>query len=132
MPITVSWSNWKESRVRRRHMLKKVFLSALCAGVISQAGVVRMEVKERSDVLEGRAFGKTGGYERIVGKVYFAIDPKLPVNHVIADIDKAPRNKGGMVEFSSDFYLLRPKDLKQANSAAFYQHSHRSNTSLLT
>jgi len=113
-------------------MLKKVFLTALCAGAMAQAGVVRMEVKERSDVLEGRAFGKTGSYERIVGKVYFAIDPKLPVNHVIADIDKAPRNKNGMVEFSSDFYMLRPKDLKKGNGAVFYEVSNRGNKSLLT
>jgi len=48
-------------------MLKGTFLATLCAGLIAQAGVVRMEVKEQSDVLEGRAFGKTGGYERIVG-----------------------------------------------------------------
>jgi hypothetical protein len=113
-------------------MLKKVLLTALCAGVMSQAGVVRMEVKERSDVLEGRAFGKTGSYERIVGKVYFAIDPKLPVNRMIADIDRAPRNKNGMVGFSSDFYMLRPKDLKKGNGAVFFEVSNRGNKSLLT
>jgi hypothetical protein len=113
-------------------MRKKVLLTALCAAVMSQAGVVRMEVKERSDVLEGRAFGKTGSYERIVGKVYFAIDPKLPVNHMIADIDKAPRNKNGMVEFSSDYYMLRPKDLKKGNGAVFFEVSNRGNKSLLT
>jgi len=113
-------------------MLKRTFLATLFAGLIAQAGVVRMEIKEQSDVLEGRSFGKTGGYERIAGKVYFAVDPKLAVNHMIADIDKAPRNKDGMVEFSSDFYMLRPKDAKKGNGAVFCEISNRGNKSLLT
>ena len=113
-------------------MLKRTFFAVLCAGLMAQAGAVRMEIKEQSDVLDGRAFGKTGGYERIVGKVYFAVDPKLPVNQMIADIDKAPRNKEGSVEFSSDFYMLRPKDPKKGNGTVFYEVSNRGNKSLLT
>ena len=41
-------------------------------------------------------------YEQITGKVYFAVDPKLPANQIITDIDRAPRNAQGLVEFSAD------------------------------
>jgi hypothetical protein len=41
--------------------------------------------------------------------VFFAVDPRDPRNAVIADIDRAPRNTDGRVEFSADFYAVRPK-----------------------
>ena len=44
------------------------------------------------------------------------MDPKNPRNAVIADIDKAPRNAAGLVEFSSDFVLQRP--ISGGNGAA--------------
>ena len=91
-------------------MLKKAFLASLFAAALAHAAVVRLEIKERSDVLDGKAFGNVGAYERIVGKAYFAVNPKLPANQAIVDIDKAPRNQDGMVEFSSDVFLLRPKE----------------------
>jgi hypothetical protein len=48
-------------------------------------------------------------FEKIVGKVYFAVDPKNPHNTIVADLDKAPRNAAGEVEFSADLYVIRPK-----------------------
>jgi hypothetical protein len=113
-------------------MLKRLFLAAICAASVTQAGLVRLDVTDRSDVLDGHAFGKTGSYERISGRAYFAVDPKLAVNQVIADLDKAPRNKDGMVEFSADFYILQPKDPKKGNGDVFYEVSNRGGKTLLT
>ena len=82
---------------------KVVQLSALvmfCA-VPSFAEVVRVEVTSRADIQLG--------YELIAAKVRFAVDPKDPRNAVIADIDKAPKNADGKVEFSADMMALRPK-----------------------
>ena len=110
-------------------MLKKALLASLFmslfAAALAQAAVVRLEVKERSDVLDGKTFGTVGAYERIVGKAYFAINPKLAANQAIADIDKAPRNQDGLVEFSSDVFLLRPKDPKKGNGTVLYEVSNR-------
>src|ERR671918_1649141 len=78
------------------------FAIALLAAVPARAEVTRVEVTSRADL----AFA---GYERITGRVFFAVDPADPRNAVIADIDKAPRNAQGKVEFSSDFHILRPK-----------------------
>src|SRR5688572_19981711 len=74
------------------------------------AEVTRVVVERREDVLGGKAFGDVGAYEKIVGKVHFAVDPKNPRNAVIADVNLAPKNAQGKVEFSSDFYVIRPKD----------------------
>jgi hypothetical protein len=43
-----------------------------------------------------------GSRERARGE----LDPKSPLNAVIVDLDKAPRNAHGMVEYSADFYIL--------------------------
>src|SRR5258708_4742672 len=112
-------------------MLKRLFLTTLCTAALAHAGLVRLEIKERSDVLDGKTFGNMGAYERLIGKGYFAVNPKLAVNQAIADIDKAPRNRDGMVEFSADVYILRPKDPKKGNSTVLYQVSNRGGKGML-
>ncbi len=69
------------------------------------AALLRIEVSERSDVLDGKAFASAGPYERIVGKAYFAVDPNLPANKIITDIAKAPRNQDGLVDVLGRFRL---------------------------
>ncbi len=89
----------------RRFLLLVSLLSSLSFGAVT-----RVEITDRGDVLEGASFGSAGAYERIAGKVYFAVDPKLAPNRIIADIDLAPRNAEGKVEFSADLYMLKPRD----------------------
>jgi hypothetical protein len=112
-------------------MLKKLFALALCFAPAMPAGLLRIELSERSDVLGGKSFGSVGPYERLVGKAFFAVDPKLPANQIVCDIDKAPRNDSGLVEFSSDIYVLRPRDPKNGNGAALYEVSNRGNKGML-
>ena len=64
------------------------------------AEVVRIDVKSRADLAGGRAFGAAGPYEKLAGRIYFEVDPSLAPNKIITDIDKAPRNARGRVEFS--------------------------------
>jgi hypothetical protein len=70
--------------------------------------VTHLEIARREQVLGGAPFGPGGSYERIVGTLHFGIDPSIAVHQQIADIDRAPRNARGLVEFSADFYALRP------------------------
>ena len=69
---------------------------------LARAEVTRFEVTSRADL-------PYAGYEKVVGRAFFAVDPADPRNAVIADIDKAPRNANGRVEFSADVYIVRPK-----------------------
>ena len=95
------------------------------------AEVVRIDIQSRSDVLGGRAFGLAGSYEKLTGKVYFAVDPSNAINRIIADIDKAPRNAQGKVEFSSDLYALKPKQAERSNGAVLYEVSNRGGKGML-
>ncbi len=113
-------------------MIKRFFVLALCLASAIPAAVLRVELSERSDVLAGKSFGAAGPYERMIGKVFFAVDPKLPANRIICDIDKAPRNDNGLVEFSSDVYVLKPRDPKNGNGAVLYQVSNRGGKGMLT
>ncbi len=111
-------------------ILRTLLAIAGLAGVLS-AEVVRIEIQSRSDVLGGRPFGLAGPYEKIVGKVHFAVDPANPVNQIIADIDKAPRNAQGKIEFSSDLYVLKPKQPERGNGAVLYEVSNRGGKGML-
>ena len=102
-----------------------VVLAAICFAAIGQGAVTRVQVIERGEVFGGRSFGKAGAYERIVGRVYFAVDPNNPANQIITDIALAPRNADGLVEFSSDLYMLRPRDPSKGNGTALYEVSNR-------
>jgi hypothetical protein len=104
----------------------------LCVCPILSATLVRIEVAERSDVLDGRSFGSAGPYERITGKAWFAVDPKLEANQIITDIDRAPRNEDGKVEFSADIYVLRPRDSRNANGAVLFEVSNRGRKGMLS
>ena len=112
-------------------MLNRILLLALCLAPSVSAGLLRIELSERSDVLAGKSFGSAGPYERLVGKAFFAVDPKLPANQIVCDVDKAPRNDSGMVEFSSDIYVLKPRDPKSGNGAVIYEVSNRGGKGML-
>src|SRR5437762_11944080 len=81
----------------------------------ADARVVRLRIERRELILNGRAFGAAGPYEKLVGKVDFGLDPNLPRNGEIVDLGLAPRNARGEVEASADFYLLKPVDPRKGN-----------------
>ncbi|MBZ5489761.1 MAG: hypothetical protein LAO76_02385 [Acidobacteriia bacterium] len=93
---------------------------------------MRVEVTSRTDLQEGKPFGSAGAYEKIVGRVYFAVDPSNLHNRQIADLDKAPRNAHGEVEFSADLYLLKPKDMSKGNQAVLFEVSNRGGRGILS
>lgn len=87
--------------------------------------VISFEVLKREPFLNGKEFGSSGSYEKIVGIVRYAIDPKNPRNNDIVDLQYAQRNKDGKVEFESDVFLLAPKDLSKGNGAILYDVNNR-------
>ena len=106
---------------------------AVCvlAAVPALAEVTRIDVQHRTDALGGRAFGDAGPYEILTGTIHFAVDPANEHNRVIVDVDKAPRNAQGRVEFSSDLVVLKPKDPAKGNGVLFFDVVNRGNKGLL-
>src|SRR5215469_10020264 len=116
----------------RRCVLGTFVLAVLAALAPSTyAEVTRVDVISKQDVLAGKSYGTVGAYEKLVGKIYFAIDPNNPHNKLIADLDKAPRNAQGKVEFSADLFILRPKDPSKGNGALLFDVPNRGNKGVL-
>jgi hypothetical protein len=49
----------------------------------------------------------------------------------VTDLDKAPRNSAGKVEFASDFFVIKPKRIERGNGAVLYEVSNRGGKSML-
>ncbi|MDA0284668.1 MAG: hypothetical protein O3B86_15065, partial [Planctomycetota bacterium] len=100
-------------------------LASTCVTGKAVAELTRFEVERREPFADGRSFGDVGSYERIVGRAFFEIDPNLPGNQRIIDLQHAAVNERGRVEFSADLDLLAPQDLKKARGAALYDVNNR-------
>lgn len=109
-----------------RLVTSAIVLTLLLTGIAS-AGMVRFEITSREPFADGKEFGDVGAYERIVGRVYYSIDPMLPQNRAVVDLDKAPRNDAGLVEFSGDLFILAPADLSKASGSVLYDVNNRGN-----
>ncbi|MEO5819620.1 MAG: hypothetical protein ABIT71_03885, partial [Vicinamibacteraceae bacterium] len=97
----------------------------------TSADVTSVTVTSRTTVAGGQAFGATGAYERLVGRIAFALDPDDPHNAGIVDLGRAPRDPDGRVHFSSDLYVLRPTDPSKGNGVLLFEVSNRGRRSLL-
>jgi hypothetical protein len=73
------------------------------------------------------SFGSVGQYEAIDGIAYGELDPNDPLNAVIQDIDLAPRNANGKVEYSTDVEILKPVDESRGNRTMLFEIVNRGN-----
>ena len=90
------------------------------------ARIVRVVIEQRdSAAFQGQSFGQIGPYERLSGHVYGELDPKNPLNSIITDIEFAPRNARGMVEYSATFSIAVPVDISKASGVLFYEVPNR-------
>ncbi len=117
--------------VQCTNMWHRITACTLVLAGASFAAVTRVELVDRTDALDGASYGSAGPYEHIVAKVHFALDPKLAANRIIADIDLAPRNEEGLVEFSADLDVLKPRDSAKGNGTALFEISNRGGKGLL-
>jgi hypothetical protein len=89
--------------------------------------MVNLEIKITTvePFAEGQAFGGAGSYRRIRGVAKGELDPGAPENRVIVDLNKAPRNVRGRVEYETDFFMLRPVDPSRTNGVLVYDVTNR-------
>lgn len=108
-----------------------VLALALLLPTTARAVVVRAEVRSRSDLAGGRSFGLAGPYEKLVGTLYFAVHPEDPHDRAIVDLALAPRNAHGEVEFSAEFYVLRPRDPARGSGTLLLEVPNRGGKAIL-
>jgi hypothetical protein len=85
---------------------------------LAGAEVIRFEARSTSVVSGGRSFGSVGPYEEVTGRLFFAVDPAEPANKLVVDLDTAPKNASGRVEFSAAVVIYRPRDAARGNGIA--------------
>jgi hypothetical protein len=98
---------------------------AIVVTVPARAEVTQIEISSRTDVLGGRSYGVVGPYEWLQGRAHFALDPAHPRNRNVVDLGLAPRNSRGLVEFSADIAIMRPKDSARASGVTVFDVANR-------
>jgi hypothetical protein len=103
-------------------------VGALLVAPAAEARITKVEIdptRSESPTFGGYAWPGVGQYEKIVGKAHGEVDPLDPRNAVIVDIELAPRNVRGMVEYAFDFYVLKPIDLSRGAHKVMYEPPNR-------
>jgi hypothetical protein len=80
-----------------------------------------------SPTFEGLSFGDVGHYEYLAGYIEGEVDPDNPRNALIVNLDGAPRNADGNVEYRVDLAILKPIDLSRGNGRILYDVNNRGN-----
>lgn len=132
---TMSRSKHPSHPNRQVRAIRSKFARALVYGAVSLASytlapsalarVVGLDVLSVEPAFAGRQFGKVGGYERLLGKARYAVSPTDAHNAGIVDIELAPRNAQGEVEFSADVEILRPTEGTRGNGRLLYDVPNR-------
>lgn len=87
-------------------------LCLLLGTVAAHANIVKLEITRVEPA------GPT--HERISGKAYGELDPADPKNAVITDIERAPRNARGKVEYVTTFTLVKPTEMMTGSGVLLY------------
>ena len=110
-------------------MMLRYASSSLCALVFialpAGARLTEINTVAVEPFANGAAFGQTGAYERVRGTFKGELDPADARNKVIVNIDKAPRNARGLVEYEADFFIMRPVDGARGNHKLIYDVTNR-------
>ena len=109
---------------RRIHLA--LGLAAVLAAPAAQARITEIRITTtESPTFGGFSWPGVGQYEKIVGKAFGEVNPHSRQNQDIVDIELAPRNARGNVEYSFDFYILKPVDLRRGARKMMYEPPNR-------
>jgi len=87
--------------------------------------VVIDKTLSQSPAFGGYSWPGVGQYEKILGTASGELNPSDPRNALIVDLDLAPRNSNGNVEYSFDFYILKPINLANGAHKVMYEPPNR-------
>ena len=94
----------------------------------SKTGITRLDIiSTETASFGGTKFGAVGTYDKIFAKAYGVVDPTDRRNALITDINLAPKNANGLVEYSMDVHIFKPTDMAKGNNRIFYDVVNRGN-----
>ena len=101
-------------------------LTIACSTIEARVTKITIASKE-SPTYNGATFGAVGQYELLIGTATGELDPADRRNAIIQDIQFAPRNANGKVEYTASFRLVKPIDMSKSNGVLFYNVNNRGN-----
>jgi hypothetical protein len=93
--------------------------------------ITHVAVERREIFAGGYEFPVTGAYEKITGRAFGEVHSKSSLNRVIVNLDRAPRNQRGNVEYWTDFFILKPVEMKRGNGKIIYDAPNRGTKKIL-
>ena len=84
---------------------------------------IRLEFESKTTFAGGKSFGNVGSYERLLGTASFAIDPDEKDLPFVCDLEFAPRNSDGLVEFKTVLDIVKPVELGRGNRKLLFDFS---------
>jgi hypothetical protein len=92
----------------------------------AQAEVKRIVIDRKvSPAFDGRSFGTAGQYETLAGRAFGELDPNDPHNRIITDLQLAPRNSNGRVEYVVSFFVVKPIDMSKSSGLMWHDVPNR-------
>ena len=98
---------------------------AVVAAAPAHSRVTALDITSRRLAFGGQEFGAIGAYEILIGTATAVADPRGARNKGIVDLDRAPRNAAGLVEYTFEVQILKPADMTHANGVLVYEVNNR-------
>ena len=88
--------------------------------------ICRIDITDREvPCFGGESFVGSGPFARLSGRLAATLDPLHELNADIVNLDHAPRNTRGQVEYETDFCLLYPTEAATGNGILLYDVVNR-------
>lgn len=114
-----------KSKLSRSAVASLLATSILVAAPVAHARTTQIQILTRGTAFGGHSFAGVGQYEFITGVATGEVSPTNPQNAIITDIQLAPRNTRGNVEYRHNFYILQPLDSSKGNHKMMYEPPNR-------
>src|SRR4026209_202928 len=85
---------------------------------------VTKSIIDRAQALAGQSAAETP-YETITGRAFGELDPMDEHNTLITDINLAPRNANGKVEYTASFFIVKPVDMSKSSGLMWHDVPNR-------
>src|ERR1043165_5860560 len=104
----------------------RVATAILIVGSSVRAQVTRIVIDSVvSPAFGGASYGAAGHYETISGRAFGEFDPNDRRNKIITDLQFAPRNARGRVEYVATFFIVKPIDLSKSSHFMWHDVPNR-------
>ena len=94
--------------------------------------LVSLDIASKSPFADGQSFSDVGPYQLLEGVAHFAVDPLNPRNEAITDLELAPRNPDGKVQFSAHFSMLQPVNPERGKHRILFDVLNRGRKTVLS